>query len=84
MPFVPIGVRRNYASFSVFNEPGSSLSATRMPNDAETECGQGFAVRHCLWNGRVTFIGRKIIILLLAHVQRKPIRSPRTFIQIHK
>lgn len=82
--FVPIGVRCHYVSFSVFNESGTSLSTARMLDDTQTECGQGFAVRHCLWNGRIAFIGRKIVILLLAYVQRESIRSSWTFIKIHK
>lgn len=69
MSFVPIGVGRHYACLSIFNKSRTPLPIAGMFDDTQTECGQRFAMCHCIWHGHITFVGRQIIVLLLARIQ---------------
>lgn len=84
MPRMPVGVGRDYDGVPVFEQSGASLSAAGMPDDAQAERCQGLALRDCLRHRGVTFIGRQITVLLLAHVQCESLRSSRTVVQVHK
>lgn len=65
-------------------EYSTSLPALGMLDDIQAKCCQRPSVCYCLWNGHLSVIGCQVIVLLLASIQRKLIRSQGATVEINE
>lgn len=84
MPFMSIRFSCYHASVSVFEQSSASLSIARMLDDTQTECGERFTLRYCIWHCIVKIFGGQATLLLLASIQCQSVWSAWTIIQVYK